>query len=52
MAICLECKEQVDAKENLQRHHCGLLYGLTPYFPFDEVYLKHKDKKLKGVRKK
>lgn len=51
MTTCLECKEQVNAKEQLQRHHCGLLYGLTPYFPFDSYYLKQKEKKLRRVHK-
>lgn len=39
---CIECHKEVDAKEELQRHSCGILYGLTPYFPYDEYYLKKK----------
>ena len=52
MTNCLECKEPVNATEQIKRHHCGLLYGLTPYFPFDEFYLNNKGRKLKGVHKK
>jgi len=51
ITTCIECKEQVDAKEQLQRHHCGLLFGLTPYFPYDTKYLERKEKKLRRHNK-
>jgi hypothetical protein len=43
---CQECNEEVDAKEQVRRHKCGLLYGLTPYFPFDDKYLRKKGRHL------
>lgn len=48
---CLECGEDLDCEETLKRCKCGILYGLTPHFPFDSVYQSKKTKRLKGLPK-
>ena len=29
---CINCKKEVEAKEEIQKCKCGMYYGLTPFF--------------------
>lgn len=46
---CVICKTELDAREEMKRCQCGILYGLTPYFPYDDIFYSV-NKKLKGSK--
>lgn len=37
---CVICKAHLDARVEIQRCVCGINYGLTPYFPYDDQFYR------------
>lgn len=50
---CVICNVMLDAQVKLQRCTCGISYGLTPYFPYDDEFYRLNKiyKKSKEIQK-